>query len=109
VATATRPPNRFAGKRVVVKEPVEGGRIVICHQQEQIAEHRLAVGKGAMVIEPKHGLLRRPRGRPPKAAPVRQELVASPGVGRHFQVPEVEVRPLAVYEFAEEVNHVAAV
>lgn len=101
-------PHAYAGKRVVVKEAVDGGRIVICHQQERIAEHPLAAGKGAMVIEPEHyrGLLRRPRGRPPKAAPLRQELVAGPGVGRHFLVPEVEVRPLAIYE---EVSHVAAV
>lgn len=72
-----------------------------------IAEHRLAPGKGAMVIQKEHyrGLVRRPRGRP-VSEPARRELTAGPGVGRHDAVPEVEVRPLAVYE---EVNHVAAI
>jgi len=101
-------PHPFAGKRVVVKEPVEGRRIVICHQQERIAEHALATGKGAMIMEPEHyrGLPRHRRGRPSKALLLRRELLAGPGVGRHFAIPEVEVRSLARYE---EVSHVAAV
>jgi len=100
-------PHRYAGKTVGVKEPVGGGLIRICSQQTTIAEHRLALGKGAMVIQDEHyrGLVRRPRGRPPTGPPPR-ELAAGPGVGRHFAVPEVEVRLLAVYE---EVSHVAAI
>ena len=100
-------PHRYAGKTVVVKEPVGGGLIRLCYQQQTIAEHQLASGQGGMVIQEEHygGLVRRPRGRSPSAPPSR-ELVAGPGVGRHFAVPEVEVRPLAVYE---EVNHVAAI
>jgi transposase len=100
-------PHPYAGKTVVVKEPAGGGMIRICHQEGTLAQHPLAMGKGAMVIQPEHyqGLMRRPRGRPPSAPPPR-ELLAGPGVGRHFAVPEVEVRPLAVYE---EVSHVAAV
>lgn len=117
-------PHRYAGKTVVVKEPVEGGRIVICHQQERIAEHRLAAGQGAMVIDQEHyrGLRRSERGRDGfapltvKAKPARPQraLAAGPGVGRDFVVPEVEVRPLAIYEVEDpdligEVSHVAAV
>jgi transposase len=100
-------PHRYAGKTVVVKEAVGGGWLRICHPEGTLAQHRLATGKGAMVIQHEHyqGLIRRPRGRPPSAAPPR-ELAAGPGVGQHFVVPEVEVRPLAVYE---EVSHVAAV
>lgn len=104
-------PHPYAGKRVVVREPVEGGAIAIWHQQERIAEHILAAGKGAMVINPEHyrGLERRPRFAETKAAAPGRELVAGPGVGRHFAVPEVEVRPLAAYEIAGEVSHVAAI
>lgn len=100
-------PHRYADKTVVVREPVGGGWLRIYYQQETIAEHRLATGKGAMVIQQEHyqGLGRRLRGRP-RAAPPSRELVAGPGVGHHFAVPDVEVRPLAVYE---EVSHVAAV
>jgi Mu transposase, C-terminal domain len=100
-------PHAYAGKAVVVKEPVGAGLIRLCHQEQTIAEHRLAFGKGAIVIQDQHyrGLVRRPRGRPPSPPPLR-ELIAGPGVGRHFAVPEVEVRSLAAYE---EVNHVAAI
>jgi transposase len=100
-------PHRYAGKTVVVKEPVGGGVIRVCHQQERVAEHQLAPGKGALVIAPEHyhGLLRRPRGRPTATAPPRQ-LTPGPGVGRQCPVPEVEVRPLWIYE---EVSDVATV
>jgi transposase len=100
-------PHRYAGKAVVVKEPVGGEVIRVCYQQEQIAAHRLATGKGTLVIAPEHyhGLPRRPRGRPTAAAPPRQ-LTPGPGVGRHRPVPEVEVRPLWIYE---EVSDVATV
>jgi hypothetical protein len=100
-------PHRYAGKTVVVKEPAGAGWLRIGYQQETLAAHRLASGKGAMVIQPEHypGLARRLRGRPP-AVPLPRELVAGPGVGQHFAVPEVEVRPLAVYE---EVSQVAAI
>jgi transposase len=101
-------PHAYAGKTVVVKEPVKGGQIRICHQQDQIAKHLLAVGKGEMVIDAEHyrGLPRRDRMRQAKPQLPKQELSAGPGVGRHFAVPEVQVRPLTSYE---EVIHVSAV
>ena len=36
----------------------------------------------------------------------KRELSAGPGIGRHFAVPEVQVRPLTSYE---EVSYVSAV
>lgn len=100
-------PHRYAGKRVVVKEPAGESRIRLCYQEQTIAEHRLCSGKGTLVIEPEHyrGLPRSPRQRAPVASTPR-ELTAGPGVGLHFAVPEVEVRSLGVYE---EVSHVAAI
>jgi transposase len=100
-------PHAYAGKRVVVKEPVAGGEIRICHQHEIIAEHRLGAGRGVMVTNPEHyaGLPRR-QFRSPLAATAERELIAGPGVGRHFNVPEVETRSLTVYE---EVSHVVTV
>ena len=83
------------------------GQIAICYQQQIIAQHQLSRGRGEMVTEAAHyaGLPRRPYSRAVTAAPER-ELMAGPGVGHHFAVPEVEVRSLAVYE---EANHVATV
>ena len=101
-------PYRYAGKTVTVREALDSGILRVFHQQDGIAEHRLAAGKGEMVIEPAHyGSL--PRRRRPTDARVRAtvpELTPGPGVGLHHAVPLVEVRSLASYE---EVAHVATV
>ena len=96
-------PFRYAGKTVLVREPVRGGSIQIYSDVKVIAEHRLSEGRGAMVMVPEHyeGLAdKRPTRRPapsPEGAP-QIELPPGPGVGRGFLVPEVEQRSLAVYE-----------
>ena len=102
---------RLAGKTVLVREPVTGGRIEIYSDVKVIAEHRLAEGRGVMVSVPAHyeGLAekRRPRGpAPPEDSPGAVALTPGPGVGRGFLAPEVEQRSLAVYE---EVADVAAI
>jgi len=104
-------PFRFAGKTVLVREPVSGGRIEIYSDIKVIAEHRLAAGRGVMVSDPAHyaGLAekRRPRGpAAPESTPSPAVLTPGPGVGRGFLAPEVEQRSLAVYE---EVADVAAI
>ena len=102
-------PFRYAGKTVLVREPVRGGSIQIYSDVKIIAEHRLAEGRGAMVIVPEHyeGLAdRRPTRRPapsPEGAP-QIELTPGPGVGRGFLAPEVEQRSLAVYEEVADVT-----
>lgn len=98
-------PYRHAGKTVVVREPVTGGTIEIYRDIEVIAEHRLAEGRGVIVIDPAHyaGIRDQRRKRGPASGgtsatspPV--ELTPGPGVGRGFVPPEVDQRPLAVYE-----------
>ena len=105
-------PFRHAGQTVLVREPVQGGQIQIYGQAELIAEHRLAEGRGVMVIDPAHyqGLGEHRRDRRPAAvrsaerSPI--ELTPGPGVGRGFLAPEVQQRPLSAYE---EVADVAAI
>jgi transposase len=104
-------PFRFAGKTVLVREPVTSGRIQIYSDVQVIAEHRLAEGHGAMVMVPEHyqGLAEKRPGRGPAPSPECSpgiELTPGPGVGRGFLAPEVEQRSLAVYE---EVADVAAI
>ena len=103
-------PFRCAGKTLLVRQPVAGGKIEIYHDLDVVAEHRLAEGRGAMVLDASHyaelgqrRVDRRPLAVPPMAAP---ELTPGPGVGHHFVPPEVEQRSLAVYE---EVADVAAI
>jgi len=45
-------PFRFAGKTLLVREPVASGRIEIYSEIKVIAEHRLAEGRGVMVSDP---------------------------------------------------------
>jgi hypothetical protein len=105
-------PCRFAGKTLLVREPVTVGRIEIYSDVKVIAEHRLAEGRGVMVSDPAHyeelSEKRRPRGPapPPEGSPGAVELTPGPGVGRGFLAPEVEQRSLTVYE---EVADVAAI
>src|SRR5207244_11680272 len=47
-------PFRFAGKTVLVREPVTSGRIEIYSDIKVIAEHRLAQGRAVMVSDPPH-------------------------------------------------------
>jgi transposase len=97
-------PFRFAGKSLLVREPVASGRIEIYSDVQIVAAHRLPEGRGAMVIDAAHyeGLAekRRPRGPapPPGGSPAPVELTPGPGVGRGYLAPEVEQRSLAVYE-----------
>lgn len=101
-------PYRYAGKSVLVREPLDSSRIRIFHQRELIAEHRLGTGKGGMIIEPAHyaRLPRRERILTLTAPAATAELTPEPGVGLHHPVPVVELRSLAIYE---EVAHVATV
>jgi transposase len=97
-------PFRFAGKTLLVREPIAGGCIEIYSDIKVIAEHRLAQGRGVMVTDPAHyaGLTekRRVRGPAPttEGSPSPVVLTPGPGVGREFLAPEVEQRSLDVYE-----------
>ena len=96
-------PFRYAGKTVLVRESVKGGRIQIYSDIHVIAEHQLADGRGRMVLDPEHyqglGAQRHhPTPTPvPTASQPAVELTPGPGVGRGFRVPEVEQRSLTVY------------
>ena len=105
-------PHAYAGKSVLVRAPLDSGTIRVFGQQDLIAEHKTATGKGEMVVEAAHygELPRRSRTTAVKPPPAASELTPGPGVGLHYPVPEVEFRPLSIYNaFCEEVAHVASV
>ncbi len=93
-------PHLHAGKSVTVREPLDSGTIRVFDKNELIAEHTKATGKGAMVVKAAHyGELPR-RNRTSAAKPTLQsvaELAPGPGVGLHYPIPEVEFRPLSIY------------
>lgn len=101
-------PYAFAGKTVTVCQTLDSGLLRIFHQQDRIAEHQLAAGKGAMLMDPAHygSLPRREPKRVPETVAPAAELTPGPGVGLHHAIPEVQMRSLAIYE---EVAYVAAV
>ena len=95
-------PHAYVGKTVTVREPVEGGSIRIYFREEQIASHDLSSEKGAMIINQEHcrGLVSTHRwfSRVQTQKLNGVKLPAGPGVGVAFMAPEVEVRPLSIYE-----------
>ena len=106
-------PHVHAGKSVTVREPLDSGTLRVFAQNDLIAEHKTATGKGAMVVEAAHYSELPRRNRTAEVKPPPQtvaELAPGPGVGLHYPVPEVEFRPLSIYNaFCEEVAHVASV
>ena len=105
-------PHQFAGNSVVVREPLDGAAIRIFHQHDLVAEHRLSADRGEMILEPSHyaSLPRRSRMPVLRTSSPAVELTPGPGVGLHYVAPEVEFRPLSIYQwFCEEVAHVASV
>lgn len=105
-------PHVHAGRSVTVREPLDTGSIRIFYQQDLIAEHPLSTAKGAMVVTPDHYASLPRRSRVPVLSPPAPaiELTPGPGVGLHHVAPEVEFRPLSIYNaFCEEVAHVASV
>ncbi len=107
-------PHVHAGKSVTVRQPLDSGTIRVFSQNGLIAEHKTATGKGAMVVEASHyaELPRRSRASVAVKPPLQSvaELAPGPGVGLHYPVPEVEFRPLSIYNaFCEEAAYVASV
>jgi transposase len=105
-------PHVHAGRTVIVREPLDSGTIRIFHQRELIAEQRLSTSRGEMVIDQTHyaSLPRRSRLPVSNTSAAIVELTPGPGVGLHYVAPEVEFRPLSIYNaFCEEVAHVASV
>ena len=92
-------PHLYAGKSVTVREPLSAGLIRIFHQHELIAEHPLSTAKGAVMMKQAHyaSLPRRAHVPVLSTPPSVIELTPGPGVGRHHVAPEVEFRPLSIY------------
>lgn len=93
-------PHRWAGKKVLVRQPVDGDSISVYSGTERIAQHRLNTGSKQMIVSAEHYA-----GLYPKAAPAQiacsqpsPSLPPGPGLGLHYVVPEVQVRPLLDYE-----------
>lgn len=96
-------PHAYAGKVVTVREPLDDELLHIYFQSERIATHNRSHQKGAMVLQEQHyqglGSARKwLRHRKRFVEQPRVALPAGPGIGRAFVAPEVEERPLAVYE-----------
>jgi hypothetical protein len=93
-------PYCFASNSVIVREPLDSGAIRIFHQQQLIAEHRLSAARGEMIVERSHYASLPRRSRVPILTPPAPivELTPGPGVGLHYVAPEVEFRPLSIYD-----------
>lgn len=91
-------PHRWANKKVMVRQAVDGDLISVYAAGERIAQHRIESGSNQMVLAAEHyaGLHRNQNTTISSTSAI--TLPAGPGLGLHYTVPQVEVRPLSEYE-----------
>jgi len=95
-------PAGYHRQQLLVKENEQGELLIFTPAGDEIARHRLADGYGQHVIEPAHyqGLSTR-RAKPA----ARQAPAAKAAPGPQVDAPQVEMRPLSIYQaLAEEVT-----
>jgi len=90
-------PTAYAQQRLLVKETERGELLIFNDEGEQIARHRLTNGHNQRVIDPAHY-----RGLCPRSQRPRHPCPAQIKVP--FAAPQVEVRPLELYDQAVEVG-----
>ena len=97
-------PYRLAGKSVVVRD-ADDGRLQVFLGDERVAEHRKAIGKRQVILDPEHiaELWRKVLGREQTSRPIRRaaEIRKAPAlvlVGRELPLVRVESRDLSYYE-----------
>jgi transposase len=88
-------PWAWAGAPVLVKERPGEGCLRIYHQAILLATHTLAARSGTQVVDPAH---RPPRPTRASHQAFGQHWPVLPGLSSGPLAPEVEVRPLAIYE-----------
>jgi len=90
-------PAAFAGQRLLLKE-TEQGQLLIYSDQEEIARHPLSQGHRQRVVESAHYPRVRPLSRLSRF-PLTAQVLLPPSEGFALPLaPEVEMRPLAIYE-----------
>lgn len=90
-------PAPYASQRLVVRE-TEAGQLVICTVAgEEIARHALSDGQGQRVVQASHytGIT---KGGPARRAEAVQQRPAQPDLAVLVNAPQVEQRPLSVYD-----------
>jgi len=95
-------PAPYAQQRLLVKETEQGELFVFDAEGEQIARHRLAVGRHQRVIIAAHYRSIAMGDSRTRRAGAMQMQSPAPALAETFRVPEVERRPLSVYEQATE-------
>jgi len=97
-------PAAYAKRELLVKETEQGKLIVLTLEGEEIARHRLALGRNQRVVEPAHYQGIYAQARSPKRPGATQIQVAEPELASLLAAPTVEVRLLSLYDQVLEVE-----
>jgi transposase len=91
-------PAAYVVQRLQVKETSEGELLIFSPQGKEIACHRVATGHGQRIVQPEHYAgLKAVYHRPKRAGAV--QIVSPPSpLAEALVAPQVEVRPLSVYD-----------
>jgi len=93
-------PSEYARRRVVLRAPLDGKKILIYHHHELIAEHERCYVKYTKVMKEEHvrGLMRWRRPQEKEENRIGLILPRGPGIGIERGAPLVEERALTEYE-----------
>jgi transposase len=97
-------PAAYAQRELLVKEAEQGKLIVFTLEGEEIARHRLALGRNQRIVEPAHYQGLYAQARPAKRPGATQIQVAEPELASLLAAPTVEVRLLSLYDQVLEVE-----
>ena len=91
-------PAAYVVQRLQVKETSEGELLIFCPQGQEIACHRVATDRGRRIVQPEHYAgVKAVYHRPKRAGAV--QIVSPPSsLAEALVAPQVEVRPLSVYD-----------
>jgi transposase len=91
-------PAGYHRQLLLVRETEQNELLVYTTQGDEIARHRLSQGYNQRIVEPAHyqGITHQTARSAPSAAT--QLVLAAPSVAMQIAAPEVETRPLSLYE-----------
>jgi transposase len=97
-------PAAYAQRELLVKETEQGQLIALTLEGEEIARHRLALGRNQRIVEPAHYQGLYAQARPAKRPGATQIQLAEPELVSLLAAPTVEVRRLSLYDQVLEVE-----
>ena len=91
-------PAAYVLQKLQVKETSEGALLIFSPQGDEIACHRVATGHGQRLVQPEHYAGLKATSQSPKRVGAVQMVPPPSPLAEVLAAPQVEVRPLSVYD-----------